>query len=71
MKVINVKQHLANEYNKDSRIDLFLDNGDSIAVFVREDGKIELCASNPNKHGDFVPNKGTIVIVDHFGYPSD
>lgn len=52
-----------------SRVDLRLTNGEEVALFLTEDGKINLCASKPMQHGEFISNKGTMIKVDYFGHP--
>lgn len=54
-----------------SRVEIKLDNGDTVSVFIGTDGQINLRASYPNKHGTCIPNKGVLVKVSDYEYPSD
>lgn len=70
MYVANVSFSASKDYDV-SRVEIQLNNGESVSVFIGTDGKISLCASNPNQHGEFINTKGTMVKVDHYSYPSD
>ena len=52
-----------------SRVDLKLNNGKEVALFIEADGSMRICATNPNNHAELINRMGNMVKIDYFGHP--